>query len=73
MLLYTVRSFARAIKAGSKYVFQTVPRLLTIWLDFGEDKVVSGTDVFKKINDIIAKVIKEAPVYKVWSVYKALC
>ena len=72
MILYTVRSFARAIRAGSKYVFQTVPRLLTIWLDFGEDKAASGTDVFKKINDTVAKAIKEAPVYKVWSVYEVL-
>lgn len=65
MTLYTVRSFAKAIRFGSKYVYQTVPRLLTIWLDFGEDKAIAGTDVFKKINDTVARAIKEAPVYKV--------
>ncbi|KAF8076761.1 hypothetical protein FPV67DRAFT_1472577 [Lyophyllum atratum] len=64
MNLYTVRSFAKAIKFGSKYVYQTVPRLLTIWLDLGEDKTSAGTDVFKKLNDIVAKAIKESPVYK---------
>lgn len=79
MNLYTVRSFAKAIKLGSKYVYQTIPRLLTIWLDLGEvhgvhtpvpnsDNVQNAQNVqndFKRLNDIVAKAIKEAPVYKV--------
>ncbi|KAF9462064.1 hypothetical protein BDZ94DRAFT_1283268 [Collybia nuda] len=64
MNLYTVRSFAKAIKFGSKYVYQTVPRLLTIWLDLGEERTVGGTDVFKKLNDVVSRAIKEAPTYK---------
>ncbi|KAG5654241.1 hypothetical protein H0H81_005928 [Sphagnurus paluster] len=69
MNLYTVRSFAKAIKFGSKYVYQTVPRLLTIWLDLGEDKNSAGTDVFKKLNDNIAKAIKDCPVYKWYTAF----
>lgn len=65
MNLYTVRSFAKAIKFGSKYVYQTVPRLLTIWLDLGEERTTGGTDVFKKLNDVVSRAIKEAPTYKV--------
>jgi serine/threonine-protein kinase ATR len=62
---YTVRFFAKAIKYGSKYIYQTVPRLLTIWLDLGEDKKLCNSDVFKKLNDTVAKAIKEIPPYKV--------
>ncbi|KAG5648746.1 hypothetical protein DXG03_000093 [Asterophora parasitica] len=69
MNLYTVRSFAKAIKFGSKYVYQTVPRLLTIWLDLGEEKNMAGTDVFKKLNDNVAKAIKESPVYKWYTAF----
>jgi hypothetical protein len=65
MNLYTVRFFAKAIKFGSKYVYQTVPRLLTIWLDLGEDGNLSVGDTFKKLNEAVAKAIKETPVYKV--------
>jgi serine/threonine-protein kinase ATR len=65
MNLYTVKSFARSLKLGSKFVYQTVPRLLTIWLDLGEDQILSSTDTFKRINDICAKSVKEAPVFKV--------
>jgi serine/threonine-protein kinase ATR len=28
--------YLKAIKTGSKYVYQTVPRVLTLWLDMGE-------------------------------------
>jgi len=65
MNLYTVRFFAKAIKFGSKYVYQTVPRLLTIWLDLGENGTLAGGDLFKKLNEAVAKAIKETPVYKV--------
>ena len=65
MNLYTVKFFAKAIKFGSKYVYQTVPRLLTIWLDLGENAILAGSDPFKKLNEAVAKAIKETPVYKV--------
>jgi hypothetical protein len=65
MNLYTVRFFAKAIRYGSKYVYQTVPRLLTIWLDMGEERRLSTGDVFKKLNDAVARAIKDTPVYKV--------
>jgi hypothetical protein len=65
MNLYTVRFFAKAIKYGTKYVYQTVPRLLTIWLDLGEDTKLASNDSFIKLNDAVSKAIKETPVYKV--------
>ncbi|KAJ7784096.1 hypothetical protein B0H16DRAFT_1296839 [Mycena metata] len=60
----TVKSYSRAIKFGSKYVYQTVPRLLTIWLDLGENQKVTTQETFKTLNAVVAKIIREAPVYK---------
>jgi serine/threonine-protein kinase ATR len=37
MNLYTARSYVTAIRLGSKYAYQTIPRILTIWLDMGEE------------------------------------
>jgi serine/threonine-protein kinase ATR len=65
MNLYTVKFFAKAIKYGSKYVYQTIPRLLTIWLDMGENQQLSAGDTFTKLNATVAKAIKDTPVYKV--------
>ena len=66
MNMYTVRAFSKAVMHGSKFVYQTVPRLLTIWLDLGENKVTAQHETFKKMTDNIAKSIRDAPVYKVY-------
>ena len=65
MNLSTVKSYGKAIKVGSKYVYQTVPRILTIWLDLAEDEEGSKRESFKKLNEVVSKVIKDSPVYKV--------
>ncbi|KAJ2934534.1 hypothetical protein H1R20_g2555, partial [Candolleomyces eurysporus] len=64
MTMYIIRNYAKAIRLGSKYIYHTVPRLLTLWLDNGEDVNISGTDVFNKINEIVAIAIREIPAYK---------
>jgi len=65
MNLYTVKEFGKAIKLGSKYVYQMVPRFLTIWLDMGEDPDHSKSKIYPKINTEVARLIEEVPVYKV--------
>ena len=67
MNLYTVKSYAMAIRLGSKFAYQTVPRLLSIWLDMGEDEVFANSDSFVKINEEIQRAIVRTPVYKVGS------
>jgi len=62
---HTVRAFSRSIMHGSKFVYQTIPRMLTIWLDLGEDARVVATDSFKKITEFMANAIQSAPAYKV--------
>ena len=65
MNLFTVKTYATAIRLGSKYAYQTIPRLLTIWLDMGEDDVFASCDQFVKINDEVLRAIIRTPVYKV--------
>ncbi len=65
MNLQTVRSFTRAIRYGSKYIYQTLPRVLTIWLDMAEDPDRANNEVFAKVNVEVSRAIKTAPVYKV--------
>ena len=66
MNVETIKHFSKAIQCGSKYIYQTVPRVLTLWLDMGED-----TDAIPKDLDIanheVSKLIKAAPIYKVCS------
>ena len=52
------------MKYGSKFIYQTMPRLLTIWLDLGEDRTLSKHDIYKKINMEVSRALKVVPVYK---------
>lgn len=65
MNLYTVRAYSAAIKIGTKYTYQTIPRLLTLWLDMGEDSSLSQTETFKSINSEVELAVDSTPVYKV--------
>lgn len=33
---YTVENYCRALRNGTKHIYQMLPRMLTIWLDLGE-------------------------------------
>ncbi|KIY53078.1 hypothetical protein FISHEDRAFT_34031 [Fistulina hepatica ATCC 64428] len=69
LISHTVYCYARALKHGSKYVYQTIPRLLTIWLDMGADAEICQQEEFRKINSIVEKAIKETPVYKWYTAF----
>jgi len=75
MILATIRAFSRAIKQGSKYVYQTVPRLLTLWLDTGENSSLEKDhrEIITKCNGLADKAIREIPAYKVCQRTLPLC
>lgn len=65
MNFQTIKCFTEAAAYGNKFVYQTVPRLLTLWLDMGERKVTAENPLFDKINNVVASSIDSIPVYKV--------
>jgi len=67
MRLATVRCFTKAMKYGNKFIYQTVPRLLTIWLDMGEDPIVRSDECYTKITAEISRAIVGVPAFKVSS------
>ncbi|KAH9482313.1 Serine/threonine-protein kinase ATR [Psilocybe cubensis] len=64
MNLQTLRAYSKAVMHGSKFVYQTVPRMLSIWMDLADDKNVVVTSDFKRMTESISIAMKEAPVYK---------
>jgi serine/threonine-protein kinase ATR len=70
--------YLRSLSHGNKYLYETLPRLLTLWLDFGanvgtfttskEDKARVGLlrqQKLNSINDHVEKSIKKQPIYLV--------
>ncbi|CAE6451648.1 unnamed protein product [Rhizoctonia solani] len=72
MNMFTCKYYVEAMKFGSKYIYQTMPRLLTIWADMAQleyivacerDKNYSlppGTEATYKAYKMINSVINEA-------------
>ncbi|KAI0268140.1 hypothetical protein BC834DRAFT_678146 [Gloeopeniophorella convolvens] len=69
MRLSTVRCFTKAMKYGTKFIYQTVPRLLTLWLDMGEDTSVNQHECFTKINAEIHRTISGVAVIKWYTAF----
>jgi serine/threonine-protein kinase ATR len=42
---HTVQNYLSALKFGVKYIYRTMPRLLTIWLDLGENSALHASYV----------------------------
>jgi len=36
LIYQTIKCYTKTLQSGSKYVYQTMPRLLTLWLDLGD-------------------------------------
>ncbi|KAG0703892.1 hypothetical protein DFH29DRAFT_981716 [Suillus ampliporus] len=64
MNFQTIKCFTEAAAYGNKFVYQTIPRLLTLWLDMGERKVPAEHPLFDKVNSVVASSIDNIPVYK---------
>lgn len=69
MHAHTVRNYAKAVGLGSKYVYQAIPRMLTLWLDFGENPKTTTHPVFLKIHGAINQAMESVPAYKARSLY----
>jgi serine/threonine-protein kinase ATR len=65
MTLYTVKAFVKAARDGHKYIYQTIPRLLTLWFDLGEESASAKQEYYRSMHDAITKSIGDIPAFKV--------
>ncbi|KAJ2909348.1 hypothetical protein GGI21_001973, partial [Coemansia aciculifera] len=67
---YIVRNYSRAVIYSTQYLFQALPRLLTVWLDSGatvlqpaESKNLRLLERFRSTNRVMANMAKRLPAY----------
>lgn len=66
MVLHVVHNFSNACIFGSKYIYQALPRVLTLWLNLADEgPTITSTDEFRKINQEVSRAMKHVPIYKV--------
>ncbi|KAJ3412040.1 serine/threonine-protein kinase M1 [Chytridiales sp. JEL 0842] len=71
-IIQVCKSYGRAITLGTRYIYQTLPRLLTLWLDTGTAQAKrpeqfesenSSEKGFMTINGIIRRLLEKVPAY----------
>ncbi|KAF8592595.1 hypothetical protein K439DRAFT_1625944 [Ramaria rubella] len=71
--LETIKSYVNTLQTGSKYVYQTLPRMLTLWLDLGEkasvleetrERELDRQQVLNKVNNKIKVAMGSIATYK---------
>ncbi|KAI9501954.1 hypothetical protein BX070DRAFT_227651 [Coemansia spiralis] len=67
---YMVRYYSRTVMCSSRFLYQALPRLLTVWLDFGanilkapDSKYTRTVDRFKTTNRVVHNLAKRLPAY----------
>ncbi|KAJ2120198.1 hypothetical protein IW147_005269 [Coemansia sp. RSA 720] len=67
---YVVRHYGRTLMHGARYLFRALPRLLTVWLDFGANilrpadaRSTRMVDRFRTANRVVANLARRLPAY----------
>ncbi|KAI0032945.1 hypothetical protein K488DRAFT_78188 [Vararia minispora EC-137] len=69
LLNATARCFLKALRYGSKFTYQMVPRLLMIWMDMGEETRVASSETYRKMCAEISRAIPDIPAYKWYTAF----
>lgn len=46
-LISTCKNYSRSLEIGTKYIYQTLPRMTTLWLDYGSGKKRQDRNIYK--------------------------
>ncbi|KAJ2077183.1 hypothetical protein H4R24_005284 [Coemansia sp. RSA 988] len=73
---YVVRHYSRAVIYGSRFLYRALPRLLTVWLDFGANVLGAAearmVERFKTANRVVSNLAKRLPAYGFLVVFSQL-
>ncbi|XP_059175094.1 serine/threonine-protein kinase ATR-like isoform X2 [Physella acuta] len=85
-IIYVVRNFGHSLQYGNQHIYQSLPRLLSLWLDYGTvvveaerrdkgkqtQKLKNQRTVLKRINDIICELNQELSPYQMFTAFAQL-
>ncbi|WVQ89598.1 hypothetical protein IAS59_003360 [Cryptococcus gattii] len=61
---HTCNYYSIALRHGVKYIFQTMPRMLTLWLDLGDTKDAKKKKFISKIHSVVGEAAHDLPAYQ---------
>ncbi|RUS83841.1 hypothetical protein EGW08_008382 [Elysia chlorotica] len=85
-IIHVVRYFGQSLKYGNQHIYQSLPRLLSLWLDYGtavvdaekkdrsksSQKLVVQRTVLKRINTLIQQLNEQLAPYQMFTAFPQL-
>lgn len=83
-LPFVIRHYGDTLRYGNKFIYQSIPRLLTLWLDFGASLPDVGASrsqsserpalskTLEQLNTIMAELLDQLPPYQFLIVFSQL-
>ncbi|GFR86846.1 serine/threonine-protein kinase atr, partial [Elysia marginata] len=85
-IIHVVRFFGQSLKYGNQHIYQSLPRLLSLWLDYGtavvdaekkdrsksSQKLVVQRTVLKRINTLIQQLNEQLAPYQMFTAFPQL-
>ena len=56
-LPFVMKHYGESLKYGDKFIYQSVPKILQFWLDFGANVLEQGRTIFKCSKRYVFKII----------------
>lgn len=66
---HTCNYYSLALRHGVKYIFQTMPRMLTLWLDLGDTKDTKKKKFISKIHSVVGEAAHDLPAYQFYTAF----
>ncbi|XP_016978995.2 serine/threonine-protein kinase ATR [Drosophila rhopaloa] len=70
MLINVMVNYARSLRYGSEHVYQSMPRLISLWLDTAESS--TNSEQVKKMNDLLTNCCTALPTAMFYTVYSQM-
>ncbi|XP_017126550.1 serine/threonine-protein kinase ATR [Drosophila elegans] len=70
LLINVMVNYARSLRYGSEHVYQSMPRLISLWLDTAESS--SNGEQVKKMNDLLTNCCTALPTAIFYTVYSQM-
>lgn len=62
-MLEVVKTYFKSMNNGSEYIFQSMPRFLSIWLDTTANQIFMNSHLALKISELVEEAAKHLPEY----------